>query len=243
MTLVRRVVAYDAVGSFTRVEPANTGVALILAYGDPLLVGYSPDRAAPIGAFVVGNHTRPAWTTYWGRQTGVEVNLTLAGACAVFGEAVHELTDEVVPVDAVLGRFGAELVARAAEGSIAPLLSGLSPRAEPGDDVRWVCSRLVATHGTARVEALVAETGWSERHFRRRFERQVGLPPKAYARLLRFEHGRDLLLAGVTPAEVAARGGWSDQSHLNRDFRGFAGCTPGRFVQDLAEEAVVPSPA
>ncbi len=56
------------------------------------------------------------------------------------------------------------------------------------------------------------------------------MPPKAFARMLRFERAAGLLAAGHSPADVGADCGYADQSHLNRDFRGFAGCTPGAFA-------------
>ena len=65
------------------------------------------------------------------------------------------------------------------------------------------------------------ETGWSRRHVTERFRRQLGVSPKAYARLLRFEHASSLLSdppAGRTLADVAMEAGYYDQSHLTRDF-------------------------
>jgi AraC-like DNA-binding protein len=69
---------------------------------------------------------------------------------------------------------------------------------------------------------------------------QVGLAPKACARLLRFEHAVELLGApGASPSSVAAEAGYYDQAHLDRDCRQFAGCTPTevRSVQDPIAEA------
>ena len=79
------------------------------------------------------------------------------------------------------------------------------------------------------------ETGWSRRHVTERFRRQLGLSPKAYARLLRFEHASSLLgepPAGRTLAEVATEAGYYDQSHLSRDFVALAGMTPGAVAAD-----------
>ena len=96
------------------------------------------------------------------------------------------------------------------------------------------------------------ETGWSRRHVTERFRRQLGVSPKAYARLLRFEHASALLNEkprGRTLADVAMEAGYYDQSHLTRDFVALAGMTPGavaadagaapevRFVQDAEHPA------
>jgi methylphosphotriester-DNA--protein-cysteine methyltransferase len=68
----------------------------------------------------------------------------------------------------------------------------------------------------------------SEDRFGRLFQRQIGMGPKRYARLQRFR----AVLAQVHRAErvdwcrVAADGGFTDQAHLVREFRAFAGVTP-----------------
>lgn len=80
----------------------------------------------------------------------------------------------------------------------------------------------------ARIGALVGATGMSEDRFGRLFQRQIGMGPKRYARLQRFR----AVLAQVHRAErvdwcrVAADGGFTDQAHLVREFRAFAGVTP-----------------
>lgn len=57
--------------------------------------------------------------------------------------------------------------------------------------------------------------------------------PKAFSRVLRFERAAALLVDGVPPAQVSAMCGFSDQSHLNRDFRALAGRPPGAFAASV----------
>jgi transcriptional regulator GlxA family with amidase domain len=78
------------------------------------------------------------------------------------------------------------------------------------------------------VRHLVAELPTSERQLERRFERVVGLTPKRYAALLRFERAVAALRTGVALGTVAIEAGYYDQAHFNRDFRRFAGTTPTR---------------
>jgi AraC-like DNA-binding protein len=91
--------------------------------------------------------------------------------------------------------------------------------------------------GAASVTALAAEVGWSRRHLAERFRREIGLPPKVAARVLRFERAKaELLRPDTAPrlADVAASCGYADQAHLTREWRELAGCTPSQW---LAEEA------
>jgi len=261
--VVRHYVGYEEWPGrgFLRREVARHGVALILGFGDAMEVFEdepgSPTRA--LGAFVVGNQSHSSVTGVRGHQLGVQVELTPAGALALFG-AVAALNDAVVPLDEALGGRAARLVERLAEtptwGERLDVLDEALGRTDPvpalTPEVAWLRRRLLATHGQARVEPLMDETGWSRRVVTERFRRQLGLPPKAYARLVRFEHANALLAApraGRTLADVAVEAGYYDQSHLTRDFAALAGTTPGavaadaglvpevRFVQDAAPGA------
>jgi AraC-like DNA-binding protein len=162
-------------------------------------------------SFVAALHDRHALVEHGGFQEGVEVRLTPLGAHALFGLPMHELTNRFL--DAAI----AARAARAREHS-------------PG--VAWAWQRLRATHGRAGVRALADELGWSHRRLIARFREQVGMPPKTVGRLLRFDRVAQLLRHVEAPrlAEVAYECGYYDQSHLNRDFRDFAGTTPGEYL-------------
>jgi AraC-like DNA-binding protein len=243
---VREYVGYEewTGDGFLRREVARYGVALILAFGDDLDVHdgeVGPDPRS-LQAFVVGNQAYPSVTGVRGHQLGVQVELTPAGALALLRD-VEAYNDAVVPLDEALGRDGTRLVERLADApswaARLDLLDASSfatrevPRLAP--EVVWLRSQLVATQGQSRVEPLMDETGWSRRHVTARFRRQLGITPKAYARLLRFQHATALLMdagAGRSLADVAMAAGYYDQSHLTRDFAALAGLTPGTYAAD-----------
>ena len=87
-----------------------------------------------------------------------------------------------------------------------------------------------------RLAELAAETGWSDRHLRAKFQAETGLAPKAAARVIRFDRARRMLqrraLAGdpFRLAELAASCGYFDQAHLDREFGLLAGCPPTTWV-------------
>jgi transcriptional regulator GlxA family with amidase domain len=82
----------------------------------------------------------------------------------------------------------------------------------------------------SEVEASVADIarglGLSERQLERRFVARVGLMPKRFARLVRFERALSLVRSGRSLSAVAQCAGYADQSHMVRDFRSFAGEPP-----------------
>jgi methylphosphotriester-DNA--protein-cysteine methyltransferase len=79
--------------------------------------------------------------------------------------------------------------------------------------------------------------GFSQRRFIELFRDQIGLTPKAFCRVRRFQrilqavHRR----SEVDWAQVALDGGYYDQSHLIHDFRGFSGLTPATYLAAAAE--------
>jgi AraC-like DNA-binding protein len=89
------------------------------------------------------------------------------------------------------------------------------------------CGReLLVNRGRVRIDRLAAEAGWSRKRLWSRFRAQVGLNPKRAAQLIRFDYAAHRLIAGRSPASVAAESGYVDQSHLDRDVTTFAGQTP-----------------
>jgi AraC-like DNA-binding protein len=81
----------------------------------------------------------------------------------------------------------------------------------------------------ADVGNVVAETGYSHRRFIGLFHGAVGLTPKRYSRVLRFRRALERLTDETSWAQVALAAGYSDQPHFNREFREFAGVSPGAY--------------
>jgi AraC-like DNA-binding protein len=93
-------------------------------------------------------------------------------------------------------------------------------------EVAHTWRRTLAGRGRLRVDDLADEVGWSRQRLWSRFSAQLGITPKRAARLVRFDRAAHLLAAGQPAARVAAVTGYSDQSHLHREVREFAGLTP-----------------
>ena len=119
-------------------------------------------------------------------------------------------------------------------------VAGAGPGPEVAPEVGWAWQQLLQAGGAVRVSALAAGTGWSGRHLTSRFRAEIGLTPKAAARVVRFSRARHLLVKHVFAADserrladLAATCGYFDQAHLAREFRALAGCPPSQW---LAEE-------
>ena len=86
----------------------------------------------------------------------------------------------------------------------------------------------VALAGGASVAAVAEQLGTSSKTFGRRFSERIGLTPKRYARVSRFQRVLDRITAARPPAwaELALDCGYFDQAHFIHEFREFAGICP-----------------
>lgn len=219
-------------------EPISTSVVLIFGIGTKLGVD-----GARLGTFVGGLGDTCQWIEHDGAMRGVQVDLTPLGARMLLGVPMHELARRSVALDDVLGREADELETRVEEASrwderIAVLERWLARRlsnaSSPPPDVAWAWNRLRDTGGRARIDELASTLGCSRKHLAVRFRDHVGLAPKLVARTMRFRRATDLL-AERPLDEVAYTCGYYDQSHLDRDFRDFAGTTPSSYRDDPRE--------
>ena len=235
----------DATAPFRRREAATGRVALIINLGAPLDVvemTHSSSSGARLTSFVAGLHDGYAVTEHRGNQRGIQVDLTPIGAGRLLG-APHEVANECIPLDDLVGRAAHELVERlAATDDWAErfalvdraLLDRLTEAPDVDPAVSWAWHQLDRSHGRVPVGVLAEEIGWSRRHFGVRFRHAVGLAPKPTGRVLRFRRAAALLDRGPTRsiADLAAACGYADHSHLVREFRALAGCTPSQYVAD-----------
>lgn len=225
-----------------RAELPSGRITLLINLGDPLVI-QRRSGPQPLGSFVAGLQSQPVHAERLGWQTGLHVQLSPLAARAAFGVPMGELTDSLAELDTLLGKDAKRLIDRLYSAGtwadkVELLRQALSQRIErarePTPAVAWAWRELRVTNGRARIDHLVRETNTSHRHLVRRFHDEIGMTPKAVARLLRFEHSICLLSQGRALTHVASEGGYYDQAHLHREFRVLAGRPPGAMKADLS---------
>jgi AraC-like DNA-binding protein len=102
------------------------------------------------------------------------------------------------------------------------------------DGIDHTSRLMLATRGCVRIDALVKQSGLSARHFPRRFTSQVGLPPKLYARTIRFDtaltaHRNEPMKSWT---RIVHEAGYFDQAHFIRECHALVGVGPSQFVGD-----------
>jgi AraC-like DNA-binding protein len=149
--------------------------------------------------------------------------------------AADGLTDGVHPLDRLGGVRADELLAQLHEAGsldaqVAALerLVGRAWRARPGLVALDRAVAVVERHaGDIRVARLADEVALGRRQLERQFRQAVGLTPKQFCRVVRFQQVLARLReGGVRGAALAADLGFTDQSHLRRDFIALARRAP-----------------
>ena len=222
-------------------------LTIIVSLSEPLDVvdvDGATARSGRFGAVVSGLTSKSVAIRHDGNQHGIRLSLTPLGARTIFGMPSAALANDLVHLDDVLGRVGADLVDRmrgaetwperfvTLDAVLARVARRRSVRAQAGHPIRpeveeaW--HRLVVHRGRVQIGSLAADLGWSRRHLGDHFRKEIGLTPKDVARILRFEHAYELATAASPPswAHASAAAGYADQAHLVRDWREFTGCTP-----------------
>ena len=151
---------------------------------------------------------------------------------------ISDLTDRAVATDDVWGTAGSRLPSELGELDEAAridrlesvLLTHLARNRQPARrlDVDRLAASVIRRQGRVTVDAMARAAGVSRQHLSREFRERIGVPPKLYTRLLRFQSA--LVYAGarerVDWARAAIDIGYADQSHMIAECRQFAGLTP-----------------
>jgi AraC-like DNA-binding protein len=202
-----------------------------------------------------GTRTTPR-TVLVGLQTHHRVDLIIQGGVEAFviffqPTALHrlfalpmdELTNHDYDARAILGPWIEEVEQRLSDcGSFDErarttddLLLRRSLTAARSDSVSAAASGTLLSSGQVRISGLAQSAGLSMRQFERSFVRQVGLPPKFYARVARFEAALESKAKsrGRSWTAVAHDLGYHDQMHMIHDFEEFSGNTPTGLLAHL----------
>lgn len=202
--------------------------------------------ARPNPLVLAGLHLRSSRVRQRRGQSGVQLSVHPLAARGLFGAPAAELDVTHFAGAEVLGRPGLRLADRLSgttgwQQAFDLVTTHLRQHRRPGPvrpELAHAWRLLERSGGRIGVARLAATVGLTERHLGTLFTREVGRSPKQVALLLRFQRASTTLAdqareGRVDLAGLAARCGYSDQSHLTRDFTRFAGLPPTGW---LAEE-------
>ncbi len=171
----------------------------------------------------------------------------------LFNETSEQLSNTSVEIAEFLGRDGMRLkeqVVNAQSNSqrvlliAEDLLARVNKISETSPEFYAAIREIIRSSGDISIDDLVRDVGISSRHFDRKFLPAVGITPKSFARLIRFQStlqlSNKIRIRNLT--ELAMNAGYCDQSHFIRDFKEFSGLSPGAYFKmqshDVADNFV-----
>ncbi len=90
--------------------------------------------------------------------------------------------------------------------------------------------QLMNSQGNCGIDDVASVSNLSLRQLERNFYNEVGVSPKLFSRLIRFQQALRLpVVADTSLTDIALQSGYYDQSHFIRDFTSFAGITPKQY--------------
>ena len=101
----------------------------------------------------------------------------------------------------------------------------------------YMLSKINETQGNVRIHELAEELHYSERHLSRVFLDSMGISPKTFARIVRFQNAIDAIMNQTMHSlcDSIIELGYSDQAHFQREFKQYTGITPKRFLVYLQD--------
>lgn len=198
-----------------------------------------------------GPRTRPAVIAQAGGIDLVGVRFRPAGLAAFVPLPLSDVTDLAVDVRDIFGDDARRLESRlhddpdpAARSARLDAFFAGRLAVPPALACAQALLDLAADPSVGDVAALLDRSGLPARTLSRVFVRHLGLPPKFFLRVARFERATAALVRSpdVPLAELALACGYYDQAHLCRECGEFAGRPPTEYRDELRRRAATPPP-
>jgi len=246
---VRYYAQRDAhIGDAVVMHPVHARAAPLLEFifGDRVVFARSdgkPPRTSP-RSVVVGMQTHRRGVLHIrGRQDSFVILLQPAGLDHLFALPAHEFTDHDFDAVSVFGPMIARFQEQLADcltleervSAADRFLFRYADAAGVLDGISTAANQILRVAGATRIPGLADRAGLSLRQFERRFTRQVGMSPKLFARIARFEATLDRMarLRGISWTEVAHHFGYYDHMHMVHEFAELTGETPTNTLRSL----------
>lgn len=175
-----------------------------------LIVAFKKGRAFPFYPFPVG-----------------ELADTVVEADLVFGGKFHTLREQLLEAESLNRMF--QLVESFLLRQAGTALQGDTPTR----CIAYAVSSMINKPTAQRLYQLSHEIGYSQKHFIDLFRQQVGVSPKQYLRVRRFQKAIVAIEnnESVRWSSIALESGYYDQAHFIRDFKLFSGFTPNEYMR------------
>jgi AraC-like DNA-binding protein len=193
---------------------------------------------------LVGARTSPSAELILSGNVDAFTIVFLPGAFSMlFGIPAVELTNGDFNGQEVLGQRINELHCRLGEATTFHdrvraadnVLTAARPATETVSAIVHTARAIIRNEGSVRVSDIFHQTGLGLRQFERRFAHEIGVSPKLYARIIRFEAALQwrVVSPSMSWTEIAHELGYHDQMHMVHDFTRLSGDSPEAISSQL----------
>jgi AraC-like DNA-binding protein len=180
------------------------------------------------------------------------------GIHQLLGIPANEFQDSIIPVEDVLGRKIGILQEKLSEQNNQERVKLLNQFFSTLIVTKPVLNQFIINHsldfivahkGDFTLKQLVDYTGYTERHLERKFKECIGLNPKKFGNVIRLHYFLKLLKDKSDETNLTTicyDAGFSDQSHLIKEFKKHTGITPKEYLVStgkLTNNLIKTSPA
>ncbi|PEB50582.1 AraC family transcriptional regulator [Bacillus pseudomycoides] len=97
-------------------------------------------------------------------------------------------------------------------------------------------NKIYASKGNVNMNQLAKDIGYSTRYIRKQFEEYIGISPKLFSKIVRYQSSLNMLIKmkNFTVWDVINENGYYDQAHLINEFKNFGSLTPNEFVEKFS---------
>jgi AraC-like DNA-binding protein len=168
-----------------------------------------------------------------------------AGWSLLFNVPIAEVTNRIVDGAAIPGsglrtlwnRMGEVPTFEARVWIVENFLRDRVARAAPHSKMTHAANYIFRRHGALKISSLANKYSLGVRQFERAFERETGIPPKAFARIARFQAALDAKLVAPqrTWLDIAHSFGYYDQMHMIHDFEKLGRAAPTELIARMGD--------
>jgi AraC-like DNA-binding protein len=219
---------------------ADTHVECIFSFGERY---YTPRYPLPQN-FILGPLTKQLLLYSNGVTSFIAVRFHPGGLAAFTTHKATDLPDNILPIAKVLPEqtiaLAENLQNQTREAKLQLLtqhFQNLLPSSVPTDlqNILALTSTLKTHHGMQKIADLAKQFDINPRKLERHFLQYIGLPAKLFARILRFNHAKDLINQNpdIPLAALAYETGYADQAHFSKNFRQLFNLSPAQFKAQI----------
>lgn len=99
--------------------------------------------------------------------------------------------------------------------------------------IAFAVGEMTSNPDQINISRMNSQIGYSQKHFTDMFRRQVGVTPKSYLKIIRFQKAVRVIDAATEAdwSQVSQDCGFYDQAHFINDFKHFSGFTPAKYAE------------